>query len=244
MSQPASVGRPGYIYTRLINRPLGGALARLLYPTDLHPNQVTGASFGLAMIGSAIVVIAAATPHNWLILPAYLGLAVGYVLDSADGQLARARGQASPGGLMLDHGLDLIRIVAMNFAFGYYLLLAYGDGSATLTGAWFIVFLNISGQATSLFSASLRDIVVGKIDEQWGENTRGVKRALRGLLNVRDQGFLMMLVLLMPFQAVFFVIYALIGVINFASAVLGLGRAIRLAGQVADRRTARPPGCR
>ncbi|HEX9006282.1 MAG TPA: hypothetical protein VF889_03230 [Bacteroidota bacterium] len=93
-------GTPGYSYSssvksdisdELINtlllRPLAGFLVRALYPTPVTPNEVTVAaivaglcSAGLYAVGGALATAAAG-----------LVLTLKDILDSADGQLARAK---------------------------------------------------------------------------------------------------------------------------------------------------------
>jgi len=101
----------GYSYTRSVKsdasdevintyvmRPAAGVLVHLLYRTPVTPNQVTIAATaaGLAAAG----LYAAGTPG--LTLAAGLLLTLKDLLDSADGQLARAKGMFSRAGRFLD----------------------------------------------------------------------------------------------------------------------------------------------
>lgn len=232
--------RTEYVYSRLVNRPVAAVLTRRLAATAVHPNDVTLASFVLFMVGCAVIVLGSVTGADWLYAGAYALLVLGYFLDAVDGQLARARDEASAGGMLLDHGLDLVRILCINCVMGYYLLSAAAAGGVEELVAWLAVFSNMAGQAGSLFSASVRDLIVGSIP-RWGTGSRGLKRAAAGLLNVRDYGFFIMLVLVMPLPRIFAVAYAMMGVAYLGAFVLGFRRAVRLA-QTTTRATLGPDG--
>jgi phosphatidylglycerophosphate synthase len=79
-------------------RPLAGLLVRALYPTRVTPNQVTVAAI-LIGGGAAILFRYAATGSA---IAAGLCLTLKDIVDSADGQLARARGTSSRAGRFLD----------------------------------------------------------------------------------------------------------------------------------------------
>src|SRR5690606_10351774 len=83
-------------YTIWINRPAGRALAALLSSTRATPNQVSITSAILSFAGLAAIWLLGPT------LPAVVtgasACAVAYVLDSADGQLARLTGTGSSRG--------------------------------------------------------------------------------------------------------------------------------------------------
>lgn len=107
------------LYLLYVNRPAGRAVAAALRNTRLTPNHVTlaGAVF---TYGALLWLAFAAQPT---LLSALVGvlLAVGYVLDSADGQLSRLQGTSSAFGEWLDHALDNGRITVMHVAVFCYL---------------------------------------------------------------------------------------------------------------------------
>ena len=89
----------------LLNRPLGGLVARAAFPTRITPNQLTYTSFFLTLAGAACFFLGA----SWRLLAAGALLqVVGQVFDYADGMLARARGQSSDFGAALDLMFDRI----------------------------------------------------------------------------------------------------------------------------------------
>lgn len=111
-AQKSSRGVPAY--TLHVNRPLGRIVAAAAYELDRTPNQVTTVS-GLLSLGG-ILVIALVDPSVGSGIVAALLLALGYVFDSADGQLARLLGTGGPAGEWYDHVLDCAKTVALHGA--------------------------------------------------------------------------------------------------------------------------------
>jgi phosphatidylglycerophosphate synthase len=105
-------GAPGY--SRWVNRPLGRQLAILAFQVGLTPNQVTLVSGAVTLTGIAVLALAPATIPVGFTVAALLAL--GYALDSADGQLARMRGRGSTTGEWLDHVIDCVKIASLHMA--------------------------------------------------------------------------------------------------------------------------------
>lgn len=95
-------------FTRRVNRPAGSLVAALLFPTQVTPNIVSVVGFGLHIVAAALVVTAAGPLSVWLQLGVIVLWQVAFSLDCADGQLARARGAATPFGAWLDIFLDVV----------------------------------------------------------------------------------------------------------------------------------------
>lgn len=91
-----------------VMRPIAGVLVRLLYRTPVTPNQVTIAAAVSGFVAAALY--AAGGPGRTA--AAGLMLSVKDLLDSADGQLARAKGLFSRAGRFLDSIGDIL----VNFA--------------------------------------------------------------------------------------------------------------------------------
>lgn len=109
-------------YTRVVNRRLGRGAAALAHRAGLTPDQVTVAS-ALLWSGALAVLAATALPAGAATTLVVTGLLVAaFVLDSADGQLARLTGTGSRAGEWLDHVLDAARIVAFHLAVGVAIL--------------------------------------------------------------------------------------------------------------------------
>lgn len=102
------------LYTRYVNRPLGRMAAAAAFRAGLRPNQVTVIS--ALCTNGALAAVVLVRPSWPLAAAVYAGLAVGYVLDSADGQLARVSGRSSPAGEWLDHVVDSAKAVALHSA--------------------------------------------------------------------------------------------------------------------------------
>ncbi|RKN12126.1 CDP-alcohol phosphatidyltransferase family protein [Streptomyces radicis] len=102
------------LYSRYLNRPLGRVFAAAAHRAGLRPNQVTALSALLSY--AAIAGVALAEPSWPLALAVWAGLVVGFALDSADGQLARLRGESSAVGEWLDHVVDCAKITVLHAA--------------------------------------------------------------------------------------------------------------------------------
>jgi len=79
-------------------RPAAGVLVKVLYRTPVTPNQVTLAATAAGFLAAALY--GTGTPHATL--AAGLCVTLKDLLDSADGQLARAKGMFSRAGRFLD----------------------------------------------------------------------------------------------------------------------------------------------
>ncbi|WP_418960262.1 CDP-alcohol phosphatidyltransferase family protein [Streptomyces tritici] len=124
------------LYSRFVNRPAGRYLAAGAYALGLTPNQVTLISALFSF--SAVAGLALGSPSWTLGVLAWLGLAVGFAFDSADGQLARLRGGGSPVGEWLDHVVDCAKLTALHTA----VLIAFYRGRehfGTTDDAWLLV---------------------------------------------------------------------------------------------------------
>ncbi|GAB5603790.1 CDP-alcohol phosphatidyltransferase family protein [Thermus sp. FJN-A] len=125
---PGAKERPVQEFLNLaLFRPLAHLVVRLLLPSALRPHH-------LVLLHTLLVLLAA-----WLIaggsdLWAALLLQAKTVLDNADGQLARLRGEATELGRYLDTELDLLGNLAL------FLALAWRTGEAEKALLAFLVF--------------------------------------------------------------------------------------------------------
>ena len=105
-------------------RPIAGVVVWALYPTPITPNQLTIASTVAGLIAAGFYL------HNEAAFTAIAGLLVTLkdLLDSADGQLARARQQYSRIGRFLDSIGDFVVDVALFGAIGWVLYSTTRDG--------------------------------------------------------------------------------------------------------------------
>lgn len=188
-----------------MNRPVGRVFAAVLYPMGLTPNQVSliSAAFTVA----AIVVMAVAPASIWLGIVLWLLLAIGYALDSADGQVARLRGGGSLAGEWLDHVIDAFKAVALPLAvaIGWYRFFPLHSR------AWLLVPLVLAVATTvEFFGMILNDLLkarqgVPQATEQGGSS---ILRSLMGLPT--DYGVVCFSFVLWGFPTAFLVVYSLL----------------------------------
>src|SRR4051812_12568731 len=96
-------------WNKYVARPPAALLVVLLKDTRITPNQVTLLSFLVGMISAALLVL---LPGHLGLLTAVLVFELAYLLDCADGMLARARKTASAQGHLLDFLMDELKAVA------------------------------------------------------------------------------------------------------------------------------------
>ncbi len=140
LDQPSSLQAAGEeLVRRRTYQPIGRfwafvparALARALQPTRVRPNAVTIAAAGL-MLGSALMI--AIVPDSIVVRAAIAGsLALGLVLDTSDGHLARLQGTASEFGRWLDAVLDELADMALHAA------IAWAAYSRTGSALWLLL---------------------------------------------------------------------------------------------------------
>jgi phosphatidylglycerophosphate synthase len=119
-------------------RPIAGTIVRILYPTTITPNQVTLASTVAGLL-AALLFAFGTYPAAAL---AGLCVTVKDVLDSADGQLARAKKMYSRIGRFLDSIGDFVVNLAVFTAITYTLVAGSGNSLFMIFG--FLGFLGIS----------------------------------------------------------------------------------------------------
>lgn len=116
-AQKAGAGVPAYL--RWVNRPLGGQAAVIAATWGGSPNGVTAIS---ATVGAVGVGVLAGFPEWWAGPVSAVLLLFGYILDSADGQLARIQGRGGPAGEWLDHVVDGVRAPLVHVAVAVHLI--------------------------------------------------------------------------------------------------------------------------
>lgn len=109
-AQKSGAGVPAY--TRWINRRIARVFAAAAVKIGLGPNGVTALSATVSVIAMSLMV----TQKPTFILGFFVAVlfALGYALDSADGQVARVTRTSSPAGEWLDHVVDSMRTPAMH----------------------------------------------------------------------------------------------------------------------------------
>jgi phosphatidylglycerophosphate synthase len=98
------------LWNKLVARPLAAVVIVPLARTRVTPNQVTLATLPVFLVGAALI----AFRPSWGALCAGVAiLELSYVLDCADGQLARLKGTSSPVGAHLDFLMDELKAFAL-----------------------------------------------------------------------------------------------------------------------------------
>ena len=125
-------------FTEHIARPPAAIVVYLASRTRITPNQITFLS----------VVVAAAACAIWIFLPGYSWLVAAalifefsFVLDCADGQLARLRGVASPIGHLLDFLMDELKAMLVIGSIAVRLWRESADPRLLLVGLGGLFFL-------------------------------------------------------------------------------------------------------
>src|SRR5262245_66331936 len=94
---------PDLFWNAYVCRPVAAVLVDWIKGTRITPNQITLSAVVVAG-GSAVALVLA--PGHIGLIGAVLLYEASYVLDCADGMLARWRGTASPVGHLLDFLMD------------------------------------------------------------------------------------------------------------------------------------------
>jgi phosphatidylglycerophosphate synthase len=197
-----AVGTPAY--SRFVNRRIGRYLAAGAYRLGRTPNQVTAVSAVFSLVG--ILLVALVEPAWWVGVLVALALALGYALDSADGQLARLRGGGSPSGEWLDHVVDCGKILTLHAAvlISFY---RFGDRDA----GWLLVPLAyLVVDSTAFFAMTLNDqLKRGRVATRpVGPVVPSLRRSL--LVLPTDYGVLCLVFLLLGWRTGFLAGYGLL----------------------------------
>ena len=212
LAQKPGGGVPAY--TRWVNRRLARFAAAAAYTVGLSPNAVTGISAIVSLAGLVLVVALPATP--WVGLAVGTLLALGYVLDSADGQVARLGRRGSPAGEWLDHVVDAIRTPAIHLAVAIAMSVAPA-GSRVVAGVAIAYALLSSGQFMSqILSEQLSGARAPASD------TAG--RVQSFALLPTDMGTLCVIFLAWGFPTAFAWLYVALFVVNALHAMVSMRR--------------------
>jgi phosphatidylglycerophosphate synthase len=119
------------VYSRFVNRPLGRVLAAVAFRAGLTPNGVTLISACFSLAGIMVLALAEPGPPVGVLIAVLLAL--GYAVDSADGQLARLLDGGTVQGEWLDHVVDCLKISLLHVS----VLLGIRGTAAEVTW-WFV----------------------------------------------------------------------------------------------------------
>ena len=209
LAQKGKKGVP--VYTLYINRPAGRVVAAALRNTRFRPNHVTFA--GAVLTYGALLWLAFGPGSGAVYAVVGLILAAGFVLDSADGQLARLQGRSSKLGEWLDHVLDSGRIVVLHGSVFCFLLRATSIPAlplAVLCG----VFLFAS--STIFFAGALFDQLNRQSVQPLPVASRDTRSSLkRSVLTLPvDYGTTCLVLVTLPWAGIFVPLYAALALIH------------------------------
>jgi phosphatidylglycerophosphate synthase len=94
------------LWNRFVARPLAAVVVVPLARTGITPNQVTFATLPVFLAGAALLAL---SPGWGALIAGAAIIELSYVLDCADGQLARLKGTSSPVGAHLDFLMDELK---------------------------------------------------------------------------------------------------------------------------------------
>lgn len=220
LSKAQKVPRGVPAYTLWVNRRAGRWVAAAA-PAWLTPNGITllGALFTYgALVGLWFVPIGSA----WGALIG-VSLIIGFILDSADGQLSRLRGGGTPLGEWLDHVLDAGRIALLHISVAAYMIRV---GWPLESLGWVAVFLVT---ATLVYSGGL---LVDKVRSAGAGPARSTSMsrsvAVRAFILLPvDYGVTCVVFVLVPLVDVFLWAYVVLAVLSVLLCVVYMAKWVR-----------------
>lgn len=210
-AQKPGVGVPAY--TRWVNRRTARYLCAVAERVGATPSAVSVMSILVTFSGLAAFLLLHRTPMLAGVLAAAL-LALGYALDSADGQLARLQKTSSLQGEWLDHTLDAVRLPAVHL---------------TIAAGFLMEGLPLIAVAAAVFSviasASFLSQNLGGLLRDRSQTDRTVTRRHQSwLLLPADPGVLCWSFVLWPVTPLFSAVYLALLATNFLHITLSTGR--------------------
>lgn len=212
-------------YSVYVNRKVGRYLAAAAYKLGLTPNAVTAISAVFTFSGIAMLAIL--PPTWWLGVAVWFALALGYALDSADGQLARLRGGGSLQGEWLDHTVDAAKVLTIHLAIAIAVFRFFD-----LPTAWLLVPLVYLVIDSLLFFAMMeRDLLLARAaggSAPASTASTGVLRAI--LILPSDYGVFCLTFVLLGAPLVFFGVYTVMLACNIVFLAMALRKWYRQLG--------------
>lgn len=205
-----------YFLTKHISQRLGSVIAYWACRVGISANKVT-------LLGLMFMISASLCLGQYPQGPAYAYVAlvlyqIGFALDCADGQIARATHTTSEFGAWLDNACDYVRYITMLLALGA-VLLSSGLSLVLITVALFLL--------GSGLIVNLHTVYTLKGGHYRSHGLSGFRGSLKyWARSVSDTPFVLLLIcLLAPLPLVMSVYIAIIGLVNLVQAVaLGLLR--------------------
>lgn len=233
-SQKPGKGVPAY--TRWVNRRFARWMAATCAALGMSANQVSAVSAIVSLTGIILLLTMQVTPMTG-VLVAWI-LAFGYVLDSADGQVARVTGTGSRAGEWLDHVIDSARTPLIHLA---VLVQFFAIHALEPWAVWIpVVYCLIS---TSHFMSQilaeqlLRTTPQTNAVESKTTISSGTRDKLRSILMLHtDPGSMCWIFIFWGFPPFFLLVYGLMMLANTLTAVVSMARKYRTLQMVEGKR--------
>lgn len=216
-AQKSGAGVPAY--TRWVNRRVARFLAAAAVKVGLGPNGVTALSASVSVLGMVLMLVC--PPSLLLGLGVALLFALGYALDSADGQVARVMGASSPAGEWLDHVVDAMRTPAQHLT----ILIGFIKFSEAFPVAgWQLWWLPVA--FTILITGHfMSQILAEQLRKNRGTAAPGSGGTLRSFVNLHmDAGTFCWIFVFWGTGWGFIMVYGLLFVANAATVLLSMRR--------------------
>ena len=169
---------PDLFWNAYVCRPIAAVLVSAIEGTRITPNQITLSAVFVAL---ASVVLLLVWPGHAGLIVAVLVFELSYVLDCADGMLARFRGTASPVGHLLDFLMDELKAFCLLAAVAVRLFQERNDVRFLLLGLFGLVAL-ASGIALTTFVRRPEVAGPGTLGRSATVPSRSLLRKLVGLI--------------------------------------------------------------
>ena len=194
----------------------GACTAYLASRLGLKPNHLTFISCGLIILS---MVLAVGMPgYGWMkAISVSSLLALSFVIDCADGQLARATNQTSKLGAWLDHLVDAWKVFIVNFSIGWLLLSESMIFEISTPVAFLAMALNISGSAIYFFAWNYKTMIAGKdlITKMTSKDTQKRHKIFRLAHEITDYAWIPFMYLLLAIPEKFATVYLYYGIVTF-----------------------------
>ncbi|MCU1638932.1 MAG: CDP-alcohol phosphatidyltransferase [Microbacteriaceae bacterium] len=214
-AQKPGAGVPAY--TRWVNRRLARYAAAAAYALGWTPNAVTVVSAAFSGAALLLLIVVPTTPMLGLAIASLL--AIGYLLDSADGQVARLSKSGSPAGEWLDHVVDAVRTPAIHLAVLVGLWRTGGSPPWLLMLTLAYCLVTVGQFLSQILAEQLRRSAPAS------DSGRGVMQSI--VLIPTDTGTLCWMFLLWGFPPMFAVVYAVMFTLNLVHTVVSMRRRYR-----------------
>ncbi|MFH0882221.1 MAG: CDP-alcohol phosphatidyltransferase family protein [bacterium] len=124
--------RPTYLWTRYIDHPPGVLLAWLSLRLGIGARILTVLTAIPVLFGAYSLLV---FPHPWNLVGFLVAIQLSYIVDCADGPVARATGAASGPGAYLDRLIDFFSLAVIGIGYSRYIVVHIPSHSFILWSA-------------------------------------------------------------------------------------------------------------